>query len=165
MKSSVSPCPVPFEQQPLNEYQELKESWFFRWSALGLPQFIRKLLWIWSWSWLLAGPIAAASFPIAKHPAQFALAGTAGAALCLSLVLLRLYLGWTYIQSRLSAATIFYEESGWYDGQLWEKPPAMLAQDQLVVTYQIQPILKRLTRTFGVLAIGLLAGWGIWHVL
>ena len=165
MKSSVSPCPVPFEQQPLNEYQELKESWFFRWSALGLPQYIRKLLWIWGWSWLLAGPIAAASFPIAKHPAQFALAGTAGAALCLSLVLLRLYLGWTYIQSRLSAATIFYEESGWYDGQLWAKPPAMLAQDQLVVTYQIQPILKRLTRTFGVLAIAFVAGLLIWQLL
>jgi hypothetical protein len=26
---SVSTCPVPTEQQPVNEYQELKESWFF----------------------------------------------------------------------------------------------------------------------------------------
>ncbi|HEY9882587.1 MAG TPA: CGLD27 family protein, partial [Thermosynechococcaceae cyanobacterium] len=73
--------------------------------------------------------------------------------------------GWTYIQSRLSAATIFYEESGWYDGQLWAKPPAMLAQDQLVVTYQIQPILKRLTRTFGVLAIAFVAGVVVWQLL
>jgi hypothetical protein len=165
MKSSVSSCPVPFEQQPLNEYQELKESWFFRWGMLDLPQYIRKLLWIWGWSWLIAGPIAAASFPPAKYPAQFALTGMAGAALFLLLVLIRLYLGWTYIRSRLSNATIFYEESGWYDGQLWEKPPEMLAQDRLVVTYQIQPILKRLTQTFGVLAIGLVAGVLAWQFL
>lgn len=165
MQSSISTCPVPFDQQPLNEYQELQESWYFRWSTLGLPQYIRKLLWIWSWSWLIAGPIAAASFPIAKHPAQFALMGMAGATLLLSLVLLRLYLGWTYIQSRLSDATVFYEESGWYDGQLWAKPPEMLAQDRLVVTYQIQPILKRLTQTFGMLAIGLLTGGLVWNVL
>ncbi|XGV95967.1 MAG: CGLD27 family protein [Leptolyngbya sp. BL-A-14] len=165
MKSSVSSCPVPFEQQPLNEYQELKESWFFRWAMLDLPQYIRKLLWIWGWSWLIAGPIAAASFPPAKYPAQFALTGMAGAALFLLLVLIRLYLGWTYIRSRLSNATIFYEESGWYDGQLWEKPPEMLVQDRLVVTYQIQPILKRLTQTFGVLAIMSTVGALVWQVL
>lgn len=165
MQSSVSPCPVPFEQQPLNEYQELQESWFFRWSTLGLSQYIRKLFWLWGWSWIVAGPIAAASFSIAKHPAQFALMGMAGATLLLSLVLLRLYLGWTYIRSRLSNATVFYEESGWYDGQLWAKPPEMLAQDQLVVTYQIQPILKRLTQTFGVLAIALLVGSLVWKLL
>ncbi|PSB24743.1 CGLD27 family protein [Stenomitos frigidus] len=165
MKSSVSSCPVPFEQQPLNEYQELKESWYFRWGTFAFPQYLRKLLWIWFWSWIIAGPIAAASFPIAKYPAQFALMGMAGATLFLSLVLLRLYLGWTYIRSRLFDATVFYEESGWYDGQLWEKPPEMLAQDRLVVTYQIQPILKRLTQTFGVLAIGLLAGSLAWKLL
>lgn len=165
MKSSVSACPVPFEQQPLNEYEELKESWFFRWATLDLPQYVRKLCWIWSWSWLIAGPIAAASFPPAKYPAQFALAGAAGAALFLSFVLIRLYLGWTYIRSRLADATIFYEESGWYDGQLWAKPPEMLAQDRLVVTYQIQPILKRLTQTFGVLAIVSIAGALAWQLL
>lgn len=165
MKSSVSHCPVPFEQQPLNEYQELKESWFFSWATIALPQYVRTLLWIWFWSWTIAGPIAAASFPPAKHPAQFALTGTAGASLFLSLVLVRLYLGWTYIQSRLFNATVFYEESGWYDGQLWAKPPEMLAQDRLVVTYQIQPILKRLTRTFAALAIGLLVGCLVWKLL
>ena len=165
MKSSVSSCPVPFEQQPLNEYQELQASWYFQWSTLGLPQYIQKLVWIWGWSWLVAGPLAAASFPIAKYPAQFALTGMAGATLCLSLVLLRLYLGWTYIRSRLFAATIFYEESGWYDGQLWTKPPEMVDQERLVVTYQVQPILKRLVQTFGILAIGLLAGGLVWKLV
>ncbi len=164
MKSSVSTCPVPFEQQPLNEYQELKGSWFFRWSTLDRPQYVRKVLWIWIWSWTIAGPIAAASFSPAKHPVQFGLTGMAGASLLLSLVLLRLYLGWTYVQSRLSDATIFYEESGWYDGQIWAKPPEMLTQDRLVVAYQVQPILKRLRQTFALLAIALLLGGIAWIV-
>ena len=34
MKSSLDFCPVPEEQQPVNEYEQLKESWFFRWATL-----------------------------------------------------------------------------------------------------------------------------------
>ncbi|MFN5863064.1 MAG: CGLD27 family protein, partial [Pseudanabaena sp.] len=28
-------CPVPKEQQPLNEYIELKEAFFYRWAKLA----------------------------------------------------------------------------------------------------------------------------------
>ena len=28
-------------------------------------------------------------------------------------------------------ATVPYEESGWYDGQVWIKPPEILIQDRL----------------------------------
>lgn len=61
MESSVSVCPVPTEQQPLNEYEELKASGFFRAATLELRKYITKLLWIWGWSWSIAGPLAAAS--------------------------------------------------------------------------------------------------------
>lgn len=47
---------------------------------------------------------------------------------------------------------IFYEESGWYDGQYWTKPEQMLAQDQLVVTYQIQPLLRRIQKSLAAIA-------------
>ncbi len=162
VKSSVSVCPVPLEQQPLNEYKELAESWFFRWATFDLSPFVRKLVWVWVWSWAIAGPIAAASFIPAKYPGQFLLTGAGGATLLLSLVLLRLYLGWFYIRSRLANATVFYEESGWYDGQTWTKPPEILTQDKLVVNYQVEPILQRLRRTFAVLAMLLLGGGMTW---
>jgi len=78
MKSSVSVCPVPPEQQPLNEYEELKASRFFV-LAPKPPRIYHKLAWIWGGSWSVAGPVAAASFAPYKHTAQFILCGAAGA--------------------------------------------------------------------------------------
>ncbi|MCY7277404.1 MAG: CGLD27 family protein, partial [Phormidesmis sp. CAN_BIN44] len=40
MNSSVV-CPVPLEQRPINEYQDLKESWFFRWATLDLFAYVK----------------------------------------------------------------------------------------------------------------------------
>ena len=61
MRSSLENCPVPTEQQPLNEYEELKNAWLFRDSILSWANFTKKIFWIWAWSWLVAGPVAAAS--------------------------------------------------------------------------------------------------------
>ena len=165
MMDSVSVCPVPSEQQPLNEYEELKASWFFRTSTLELRQYISKILWIWGTSWFIAGPVSAASFAPYKHTAQFFLCGAATASLGVFLVVVRLYLGWSYIYTRLSSPTIFYEESGWYDGQTWKKPLEVLTRDRLIVAYQIQPILRRLQRTFAVLALLLLTVGLVWNFL
>jgi hypothetical protein len=162
MESSVSICPVPIEQQPINEYQELKESWLFCWVTLDRRDYIIKLAWVWGWSWLVAGPVAAASFSPNKHLVQFMLCGGAGASVFLTLALLRLYLGWSYVRDRLLRETIFYEESGWYDGQTWTKPPEILTRDRLIVSYQVQPILLRLKRTFGILALFFVGGSLIW---
>lgn len=165
VKSKFSACPVPLEQQPLNEYRELTESGFFRWASLDLPQYGRKLFWVWFWGWAIAGPVAAASFPPVKHLARFLLTGGMGASLFVLLAVLRLYLGWSYVYSRLANPTIFYEESGWYDGQSWSKPQEVLTQDRLVVTYQVQPMLRRLRRTFAVLTIALVGGGLLWNWL
>lgn len=43
-------------------------------------------------------------------------------------------------------ATVAYEESGWYDGQVWVKPPEILLQDRLIGTYEIYPGLQRLEK-------------------
>lgn len=163
MESSVSVCPVPSEQQPLNEYEELKSSRFFRSCSLSWREYITKLAWIWGASWLVAGPVAAASFTPLKYPAQFILCGAAGASVGASLAVVRLYLGWSYVCNRLSSPTIFYEESGWYDGQTWMKPDEVLTRDRLIVTYQIQPILQRLRHTFALLAAIVLVGIVIWY--
>lgn len=165
MESSVSICPVPAEQQPINEYQELQESWFFSWVTLDQRSYIMKLAWVWGWSWLVAGPVAAASFVPKKYLVQFMLCGGAGASVFLALTLLRLYLGWSYVRDRLLRETIFYEESGWYDGQTWTKPPEILMRDRLIVSYQIQPILQRLKRTFTILVLFFISGSLIWNCL
>jgi len=165
MESSVSVCPVPAEQQPLNEYEELKSSGFFRTGTLDQHEYIKKLAWIWGLSWLISGPVAAASFAPGKYTAQFILCGVAGASVGVILAVVRLYLGWSYVRDRLMRPTIFYEESGWYDGQTWTKPPELLTRDRLIVTYQIKPILQRLQRTSGFLALLLLADVIFWSFL
>lgn len=165
IESSTYVCPVPTEQQPLNEYEELKAAGFFKTCTLNWQQYISKLVWIWGISWLIAGPVAAASFAPHKHIIQFILCGSAGASLGVLLVLVRMYLGWSYIKSRLTTATIFYEESGWYDGQTWTKPEEVLSRDSLIATYQIQPILQRIQQSFISLVLFLLAGTIVWNFL
>jgi Conserved in the green lineage and diatoms 27 len=165
MDSSVSVCPVPPEQQPINEYQQLKESWYFSWATFDLSIYVTKMLWVWGISWIVAGPVAAASFAPYKALGKFVLCGCAIASVFLVLALVRLYLGWWYVRSRLVNPTVFYEESGWYDGQTWVKPAEVLTRDRLLVTYQIQPILGRLVRTFGILGLLFAIGSGIWFFL
>ncbi len=145
-------CPVPEEQQPANEYEELKESWFFRWAILAKGGYWRKLAWVWGLSWTIIGPIAAASFPLQKQPLLFMISGVLGTSLILGLVIIRLYLGWFYIGDRLKSDKVFYEESGWYDGQTWQKTPEVLTRDRLIFNYQVQPILQRLQQTALLLA-------------
>jgi hypothetical protein len=165
MRSSAPVCPVPAEQQPINEYQGLKESWYFRWATLGIRGYLKPFIVLWLLSGTITAPVAAASFSIAKDPAHFLLSAAVGAMLLPLLALLRLYLGWMYVSDRLSQETVFYEESGWYDGQVWTKPEEVLQRDRLIVTYQIQSILKRLKLTFGMMALLLFVGAIVWNIL
>lgn len=80
-------------------------------------------------------------------------------------MLVRLYLGWYYVSDRLTSATVFYEESGWYDGQTWIKPEEVLNRDRLIATYEIKPILRRLQLTFASLAGMFVVGSIVWHLL
>lgn len=163
-KSSVS-CPVPTEQQPVNEYEQLKSAWLFRDCTAELREYIIRIAWIYGLSWLIAGPLSAASFPPHKFIAQFALSAAAGASIGVVLVLVRLYLGWSYVRDRLYSPVIFYEESGWYDGQTWAKPTEILTRDRLIVTYQIQPILRRLQLTFAFMFVLYIAGTIVWQII
>jgi hypothetical protein len=162
MKSSVDFCPVPEEQQPVNEYEQLKDSWFFRWATLDRTAYVQKLVWLWIWAWVIVGPITAASFPVKKALLPFLLSSVFGVTVAVSLVWVRLYLGWCYVHDRLRDEKIFYEESGWYDGQIWTKTPAVLTRDRLIVSYQIEPILTRLQKTALILGLIILSSGIFW---
>lgn len=161
----VSNCPVPSEQQPLNEYEQLKTSWLFRDCSLEVRYYITKIAWTWGLSWLIAGPVAYSSFPPHKYMAKFFLCGAAGASIGVVLVVLRLYLGWSYVGDRLASSRVFYEESGWYDGQHWIKPQQVLDRDRLVVNYEIKPIIQRLQITGLCLVMLFFAGTMVWHLV
>lgn len=145
---STTFCPVPSEQQPVNEYQELAESWFFRWVTLSKWQFTLKLTRVWVLSLLISAPISAASFSPQEATLLFLLSSGLGASLFVTFALIRLYLGWSYIGDRLKKTKIVYEETSWYDGQIWEKPLEFYRRDQLIFQYQVQPTLIRLRKSF-----------------
>jgi hypothetical protein len=158
----MTPCPVPVEQQPLNEYLALKESFFFRCATLGIWQYARILFGIWLGWWVFSSAIAASSFSPKKFLFLFFSWSSVGATLGLLLPLLQLFLGWNYVQNRLQSEQVLYEESGWYDGQIWQKPETDLTKERLIVSYEVQPILTKLKITglclillLGVLAIAI----------
>lgn len=155
-------CPVPVEQQPLQEYQSLQESCFFRWATLEDQAYLKQGLGLGSIFGLLAAPFAATSFSLTESWSQLML--TLGGAVTgiLLLLVLRLYLGWSYVCDRLLREKIFYEETGWYDGQYWTKPSEDLARERLIGIYEVQPILKRLRRSLMFLGIALLIESSLW---
>lgn len=150
-KSTVNFCPVPREQQPIHEYEQLKESWLFDWGILTIGKYGQKIVWVGFWSGLLTIPLVISIFAPTEVPFKFVLSSLIGICCLIGLFLSRIYLGWNYVKNRLKSDRIFYEESGWYDGQTWLKPEAMLDRDRLVVSYEIDPILVRLRNTYGLL--------------
>nr|AAR89010.1 expressed protein [Oryza sativa Japonica Group] len=149
---------VPFEQRPVNEYSALKDSVLYSWAELSPGSFFLRLgsLWLITFT-VLAAPIAAASFSPGKDPLKFVLAAGIGTLLLVSLVVLRIYLGWSYVGDRLLSAVVPYEETGWYDGQMWVKPPEVLARDRLLGSYKVKPVINLLKQTLvgtGALLVG-----------
>ncbi|KAL5819755.1 hypothetical protein ACOSQ4_023597 [Xanthoceras sorbifolium] len=139
---------VPFEQRPVNEYSSLKDGVLYSWGELGPVPFFTRLGGLWLVTFTVLGvPIAAASFDPSREPLRFVLAAGTGTLFLVSLIVLRIYLGWSYIGDRLLSAVIPYEESGWYDGQMWVKPPEILARDRLLGAYKVKPVIKLLKQT------------------
>ncbi|MFS8016946.1 hypothetical protein Hanom_Chr15g01374471 [Helianthus anomalus] len=139
---------VPFEQRPVNEYSSLKEGALYSWGELKPTSFFLRLGGLWLVTFTVLGiPVSASSFNPSTDPLRFLLAAGTGTLFLVSLVVLRIYLGWSYVGDRLLSAVIPYEESGWYDGQMWVKPPEILARDRLLGSYKVKPVIKLLKQT------------------
>lgn len=163
--SQHTPCPVPPAQRPLQEYDQLCRSWFFTWPAEGTSGLWRALGLTWLLSFPLALVVAGGSIPLRHDPHRLVIAAAAAAVLLPLLLLLRQWLGWTYVQQRLVSERVEYEESGWYDGQVWEKPITWRQQDLLVARHQVQPVLGRLNRAIAIAIALLLLGTGLCQAL
>eukprot|EP00879_Flechtneria_rotunda_P001984 GHRR01002159.1.p2 GENE.GHRR01002159.1~~GHRR01002159.1.p2 ORF type:complete len:166 (+),score=64.15 GHRR01002159.1:755-1252(+) len=67
--------------------------------------------------------------------------------LVVAVAMVRIYLGWAYVGDRLRSAAVPYEETGWYDGQTFVKPPEVLTRDRLLASYEVRPVLAKARRT------------------
>lgn len=148
-------CPVPFEQQPLNEYLSLKKNWLFQWSTYDNRRYIMIYFFIFIVSFFINGFFIFYLYYDKIKLLKIFFLDIWIASTILFVIFLRLYLGWSYINKRLLSATVFYEESGWYDGQIWVKNIEILMQDRLIGLYQLIPLINRIKYSLGIFIINI----------
>jgi hypothetical protein len=139
---------VPKDQRPINELKQLKTSFLYSWGTLDTPEYVKRLALLWSGVFaVVGGPIAFQTFSPMEQPLEFALSASTGSLVVVAIANLRIFLGWKYVSDRLMTATLPYEETGWYDGQFFVKPPEILARDRLLGMYETRPVLNKLKTT------------------
>ena len=164
MAETVS-CPVPPEQRPLEEFQQLSDSWFFRWPTGVTSSLRRSLLISWCLMLPLSAVVASGSWTLRQDPPRLIVSAAVASLVLPLLLLMRQWLGWTYVMKRLLAENVDYEESGWYDGQSWEKPLSWRERDLLVARHEVRPILSRLARAMAASVALMLTGASLCQAL
>ena len=152
-----SKCPVPKEQQPTNEFLELSNSRVFA-LAKSNEKFSIILISTWLVAFLIFLVISSGSSYFHTYLLKYVLLSFFGSLSVPLLITIRLFLGWTHIYKRLTSEIIEYEESGWYDGQIWHKPIELIEKESLIASLEVKPILKNLTQVTSVILSLILIG-------
>ncbi|CAA2965489.1 uncharacterized protein ycf36 [Olea europaea var. sylvestris] len=155
---SETECPVPLDQQPINEYQALSNSFPFSWASGSLVEYCARLFVTGASFALLVGlPVSwFGSVGPKSEPLRLVFGAASSGFFVVTLAVVRMYLGWAYVGNRLLSATVEYEETGWYDGQIWVKTAEVLARDRLLGSFSVKPVLTRLKNTLLVLGTSLI---------
>ena len=154
---NISKCPVPKEQQPTNEFIELSKSKIFSWPQSKIS-FLFILLKFWLGTFLVFIVISTGSVHFETATLKYILISLFGSLSLPLLLSIRLYLGWNHVFKRLISERVEYEESGWYDGQVWIKPLVLKEKESLIASIEIKPILKNLIQIFSIVSILVLSG-------
>ena len=152
-----SKCPVPLEQQPTNEFIELSKSVIFSWPKTK-KSLIIVLFKFWIGTFILFLVISSGSIYFQKSILKYILLSFFSSLSIPFLISLRLYLGWNHVFKRLNSESVEYEESGWYDGQVWLKPLVLKERESLIASNEVKPILKNLIQIFSIISVLALSG-------
>jgi len=152
-----SKCPVPREQQPTNEFIELSKSKIYSWPKTK-KSLILILIKFWVGAFVLFLVISSGSVYFKTSLLKYILLSFFSSLSIPLLISLRLYLGWNHIFKRLSSEKVEYEESGWYDGQVWKKPLFLKVKESLIASIEVKPILKNLIQIFSINSVLALSG-------
>lgn len=150
-------CPVPKEQQPTNEFIELSRSTIFSWPKTK-KSLIIVLIKFWLGSFVLFLVISSGSIYFKTSIIKYTLMSLFSSLSIPLLISIRLYLGWNHVFKRLTSEKVEYEESGWYDGQIWIKPVVLKEKESLIASIEVKPILKNLMQVFSLFSALFLSG-------
>ncbi len=149
--------PVPLNQQPTNEFIELSKSTIFSWPK-SKKKFSLILFKFWLATFILFIVISSGSVYFETSTSKYILLSLFCSLSLPFLLCIRLYLGWNHIFKRLTSEKIEYEESGWYDGQIWIKPVNLKEKESLIALLEVKPILKNLIQVISLILILALFG-------
>ena len=150
-------CPVPKDQQPTNEFIELSKSIIFSWTKTK-KSLILVLIKFWVGSFFLFLIISSGSIYFKTSLIKYILLSFFSSLSIPLLISIRLYIGWNYVFKRLISERVEYEESGWYDGQVWIKPLFLKEKESLIASIEVKPILKNLLQIFSIISVLALSG-------
>ena len=150
-------CPVPREQQPTNEFIELSKSIIFSWPKTKKTLII-VLIKFWVVAFFLFLAISSGSVYFKTSLVKYILLSLFSSLSIPLLISIRLYLGWNHVFKRLTSERVEYEESGWYDGQVWLKPLVLKEKESLIASIEVKPILKNLIQIFSIISVLALSG-------
>nr|QUE30044.1 Ycf36 [Erythrocladia irregularis] len=137
-------CPVPFEQQPLEEYNSLILSSFFSLPAKQDTLYLGFLVFCLSTFNILICLLFFSIDIIKYNDFQSIIEISLTIDIVFLLYIVQLYFSWAYVSKRLLSSTVFYEESGWYDGQIWVKTADVLMHDRLIAMNVSIPLMKKI---------------------
>ena len=143
-------CPVPKDQQPTNEFIELSKSKIFTWPK-SKKSFLLILLKFWIGTFFIFVVISSGSVYFETSTLRYILISFFSSLSLPFLFSIRLYLGWNHIFKRLTSEKVEYEESGWYDGQIWIKPVKLKEKETLIALLEVKPILKNLIQILSII--------------
>ena len=152
-----SKCPVPLEQQPTNEFIELSKSVIFSWPKTK-KSLIIVLFKFWIGTFILFLIISSGSIYFNAFKLKYILLSFFSSLSIPLLISIRLYLGWNHVFKRLTSEKVEYEESGWYDGQVWIKPVVLKEKESLIALIEVKPILKNLIQILSIIFVLALSG-------
>ena len=150
-------CPVPKEQQPTNEFIELSTSKIFSW-ARSKRLLIYNLLKFWAVTFILFLAISSGSVYFETSVYKYIFLSLLSSLSVPFLLSVRLYRGWNHVFKRLISERVEYEESGWYDGQIWIKPLDLKEKESLIASVEVKPILRNLIQLSCLILIIVLSG-------
>ena len=152
-----SNCPVPRDQQPTNEFIDLSKSKIFSWPK-SKKSFSLVLIKFWFAGFILFIVISSGSTYFKTDTLKYVLLSLFCSLSLPFLLSIRLYLGWNHVFKRLTSEKVEYEESGWYDGQIWVKPMNLKEKESLIASLEVKPILKTLIQFLTIILIFALSG-------
>ena len=152
-----SKCPVPREQQPTNEFIELSKSKLFSWPKTK-KSLVLTLIKFWFGGFVLFLVISSGSVYFKTSTLRYVLLSFFSSLSIPLLISIRLYLGWNHVFNRLISEKVEYEESGWYAGQVWERPLVLKEKESLIASIEVKPILKNLIQILSIISVLALSG-------